>query len=546
MKNILSILLVFPFFCFCQTNYYVATSGNDMNNGSFEAPWQTIQYSVSQLYFGDTLNITSGTYVGKIDLIESGTPENEITIRNYNNDNVIISGATLSDYEYLLKIENINYINIEGLKFQNYQKLDAIGIIVINSSAIRILNNEFSNIDYSVTAIGQTPNSSENSQPIIVFGRDPSNPINNLTINGNIIYDCETGWSECLSINGNVEGFEVANNHIYNNTNIPIVVIGHEGECSDPDLDQARNGVINNNIIHDNPSSYAAAGGIYIDGANSITVENNISYNNDYGIEIGCENNGNALNNPSASNITIRNNLIFNNKISGIVLGGYNYPISGKVETTSISNNTLFNNDTDNSYNGELLISYVENSIIENNIFYTQNIHNVLFISDNAIPTLSFNYNLFFTPNGSNDIVIEIDGVEYNQFSAYQLGTLQDMNSNFSNPLFINDLLLSPDLHLNPESPAIDSGNPSFVIGIDELDMDGGMRVYNGHVDCGAYEFGSTSESDLSISEVINLNPDKTILKTIDLLGRETKVHPYKILIDIYDDGSTQKYVIIE
>ena len=95
-------------------------------------------------------------------------------------------------------IKNINYINIEGLKFQDYQRLDAIGIIVINSSAIRILNNEFSNIDYSVTAIGQTPNSSENSQPIIVFGRDPSNPINNLIINGNIIYCTDLLWEDAM------------------------------------------------------------------------------------------------------------------------------------------------------------------------------------------------------------------------------------------------------------------------------------------------------------------------------------------------------------
>mgnify|MGYP001165532094 FL=1 len=493
MKRFFLTLLVglISAYSFSQTNYYIATTGDDFNNGSIGTPWQTIQYGVNQLNSGDTLNITGGTYVGKIDLTISGTPEHQITIRNYTNDNVIISGATLSDYEYLLNVENVNYINIQGLKFQDYQKLDAIGIMVINSSGIHILNNEFSNIDYSSTALGETPNSSQNSQPIIVFGRDPINAITDLIINGNTIYDCETGWSECLSINGNIEGFEVVNNHVYNNTNIPIVVIGHEGECSDPALDQARNGLIKNNNVHDNPSSYAAAGGIYIDGGKSIIVENNISYNNDYGIEIGCENNGNAPNNPSASNIIVRNNLIYNNKVSGIALGGYNYPTSGKVETTTITNNTLFNNDTDNSYNGELLISYVENSIIENNILYTNNIDNVLIISGNSNPTLLLNYNLFYTPNGSDNIVIEIAGIEYNEFSAYQSGTSQDVNSNFSNPLFLSALIASPDLHLSTGSPAINTGNSSFIEGIEEVDIDGEMRVYNGTVDCGADEFGS-------------------------------------------------------
>ena len=501
--TILTILVLIISVCsFAQTNYYVAITGNNSDNGSINRPWQTIQYGVSQLNIGDTLNITSGTYIGKIDLTISGVSGQEITIRNYNNDNVIISGVTLPDYEYLLNIENINYINIIGLKFQDYQKLDAIGILVINSSNISILNNEFSNIDYSSTALGQTPNSSQNSQPIIVFGRDPLNSIKNLVINENIIHDCETGWSECLSINGNIDGFEVKNNHIYNNTNIPIVAIGHEGECSDPTLDQARNGLIKNNNIHDNPSAYAAAGGIYIDGGKSITIENNTSYNNDYGIEIGCENNGNAPNDPSASNITLRNNLIYNNKVSGIALGGYNYPTSGKVQTTTITNNTVFNNDTDNSYNGELLISYVENSIIENNIIYANNADKVLIISGNANPTLSLNYNLFFTSSGSNDIVIEINGVEYNEFSTYQTGTSQDVNSNFLNPLFINETIPNLDLHLNTGSPAIGSGNPSFVAGTSEVDMDGEIRIHNNIVDCGADEYGSV----LGISNLNKIN----------------------------------------
>jgi len=478
---------------YAQNNFYVSITGSNSNNGEISTPWKTIQYGVSQLNPGDTLNIMAGTYDGKIDLSTSGTTGNKITIRNYNNDNVVILGAGLPNYEYLLKIENIDNINISGLKFQDYQKLDARGILVINSSGISILNNEFYNIDYSATAIGETPNSSQNSQPIIVYGRDSLHPVSNLKINGNTIHDCETGWSECLSINGNIESFEVLNNHIYNNTNIPIVAIGHEGECPDPALDQARNGLIKNNLIHNNPSAYAAAGGIYIDGAKSFIIEKNTSYNNDYGIEIGCENNGNAPNDPSASEIIVRNNVIYNNKISGIALGGYNYPTSGKVKKTTIRNNTLFNNDTNNTYSGELLISYVENSNIENNIFFTNNTHKVLIISSEANPTLLLDYNLYYSPSGGDDIVIEINGTEYNEFSSFQSATSQDSHSSFSNPLFVNAVLPNPDLHLSSTSPAIDSGNPSFIASTNETDIDGEIRIYNGIVDCGADEFGSVS-----------------------------------------------------
>jgi len=48
--------------------------------------------------------------------------------------------------------------------------------------------------------------------------------------------------------------------------------------------------------------------------------------------------------------------------------------------------------------------------------------------------------------------------------------------------------------------------------------------------------------------EIINpeVNLEKTLLKTIDILGKEVENIPYKILIDLYDDGSTQKRIILE
>lgn len=529
MKNIILVIaaVLITALGMAQNNYYISTAGSNGANGSISTPWETIQYGVGQLNAGDTLHIMGGTYLGKIDLSASGAIGQEITIQNFDNEEVIIIGSTLSDYEYLLKIENVDYINVLGLKFQEYQKLDAIGIIVINSNNISILNNEFSDIDYSETAVGEVPNSSQNSQPIIVFGKDPLEPISNLKINGNVIHDCEVGYSECISVNGNIDGFEVINNLVYNNTNIPIVAIGHEGECSDPAFDQARNGQIKDNIIHDNPSSYAAAGGIYIDGGKSIIVENNISYNNDYGIEVGCENNGYAPNNPSASNITVRNNLIYNNKFSAIALGGYNYPTTGKVENATISNNTCFNNDTNNSYSGELFISYVENSSIENNIFYTNNDDKVLMVSTEPNPTLALNYNLYFSPSGSNDMVIEINNTEYNEFSTYQTATSQDSNSVFVNPLFVNEDLSNLDLHITASSPAIDSGNPAFISGNGETDIDGEIRVFNSIVDFGADEFGSTLwMNDINSSNLlVSPNPTTGVISIENLSNFRYKVY---------------------
>ena len=46
-----------------------------------------------------------------------------------------------------------------------------------------------------------------------------------------------------------------------------------------------------------------------------------------------------------------------------------------------------------------------------------------------------------------------------------------------------------PDLHLLPDSPCINAGDPDFVAGPDDLDMDREKRVMLGRVDMGADEF---------------------------------------------------------
>jgi len=513
MKNISLVLLLFIVFTntYSQTNYYISPTGDNSNLGtSISLPWKTIQYAADNVLAGDTINIMAGTYNEKVDVNISGSIDNYITFRNYENDISIISGSNLPAYQYLMKIEDRDYICVSGIKFQDYQQLDALGIIVINSSNITIENNEFTNIDYSSTALGQTPNDTQNSQPIIVFGRDAANPISNLLIKGNRIHDCEVGWSECISVNGNIDGFEISHNQVYDNTNIGIVAIGHEGECATEALDQARNGLIHHNLVYNNPGAYTECAGIYIDGAAYVTVENNISYSNNFGIEVGCENNGNASNDPSANHILVRNNLVYNNTFTGIALGGYNYPTTGKVEYTTIENNTCFNNDTGNNYQGEIMVTYTENSTVENNIFYTNNPDKVLISLENTATTLAFNYNLYYVSSGENDIVVTWNGAEYNTFSDFKSNTSQDANSIFSDPLFSNTTLLNLDIHIPSNSPAVNAGNPNFQT-TTGLDIDNESRINDNRVDLGCDEyFVSSYIKRPKETEILNIYPNPT------------------------------------
>jgi pectin methylesterase-like acyl-CoA thioesterase len=71
------------------------------------------------------------------------------------------------------------------------------------------------------------------------------------------------------------------------------------------------------------------------------------------------------------------------------------------------------------------------------------------------------------------------------QSASFDLTGLQGNIS--ANPLFVdpND----NDYHLLPDSPCINAGDPNYVSGPNETDMDGEPRVINGRVDIGADEF---------------------------------------------------------
>lgn len=67
---------------------------------------------------------------------------------------------------------------------------------------------------------------------------------------------------------------------------------------------------------------------------------------------------------------------------------------------------------------------------------------------------------------------------------AYRAATGKDAHALFADPLFLSET--GPDLHLQPGSPAIDSGETLAEAG--DVDFDGRSRTQNGATDIGAYE----------------------------------------------------------
>ncbi len=456
--------------------YYVSPTGSNSNPGTIDSAWQTLSYAVANAVPDSKIFLYGGTYNEQVNI-----SQNYLTIKAMPGENPIIDGSTFSSGA-MITITDRKGVTLEGLEVRNAIYNDAQGILLTGKNQdITIKNCTVHDIHFS-----SNPNDpagpNKNAQPIIVYG-DSLTPATHIYIKDNEVYDCRTGYSEAMAINGNVDTFEVVNNHIHDITNIGIDFIGHEGVCQDADLDQARNGLCAQNVVHNCQSDYAASAGIYVDGAQDIIVERNTSFRNQWGIEVGCENT-----NKIASGITVQNNVIYNNAKSGIVVGGFDYPDgSGKVSNAIIFHNSLFNNDTTNNYEGELQISYVEGLDVKGNILYGTNTQNILILQSSPVAPVgvAIDTNLYYFASGTVP-EFEYQNTTFTGLSQWQDGTGFDASTIVQNPSFYSADIAAPNLHIFNNSPGINKGR-KYNYG---TDRDGIPRPLEGFWDLGAYELG--------------------------------------------------------
>lgn len=346
---------------------FVATDGNDENEGTKEKPLRTIQAAVDQATAGTTVYIRGGTYTDGFESVHSGAEEAPVIIRNFEDEEVVISGKekVMEEDTALVNVDDNEYITIQGLTIQdlNVDSPDfaVMGILVTgNSSHITIIQNHIHHIG----------NASDegNAHGIAVYG---TGKMEQIRVMDNIVEELTLGLSEAVVLNGNIDGFTVTGNTVRHNNNIGIDLIGYEGTSEDPDADYVRNGTVQGNVVHDN-SSYGnpaygedySAGGIYVDGAKNIKIKANTVFQNDLGIEATSEHKGQY-----ADNIEITENEVYENNYTGISIGGYDEERGG-TKNSSITYNVLFKNDTKDLYGGQLLLQHdISGNEISYNVF---------------------------------------------------------------------------------------------------------------------------------------------------------------------------------
>lgn len=479
------------------TSYYAATTGSDSNPGTKTAPWRTIQHAANTARAGSTVNVRGGIYEELVSIHVSGNASDGfITFRSYPGEIAVLEAQhfTPADRQGVLTIHNQSYVRIEGFEIRNFRtaehRLTPMGINVIGSgSHIELLNNDVHHIQQTFEG-RDAPGRGGNGFGIAVYGTDAKTPITDLIIDGNQVHHLKTGSSESLVVNGNVTNFRITHNVVHDNNNIGIDVIGFEHTAPDPAVDQARDGIVSENLVYDitsrgNPAygNDESSDGIYVDGGTRILIERNVIHNVDFGIELASEHKDRAT-----SYIIARNNLIYRTHTAGISIGGY-APERGQTEHCTVINNTLYENDTSNTGSGEFQMQWnMSDNIFANNIVYAGPRCLISLTKsqiDNRHPPVIIDHNLYYCDVGAGASTWKNISGAVTGFDQYIAATGNDAHSHFLNPHFTDPA--ANDFHLQPDSPAI-GGGVIEDLPVGDTDLAGSPRVKSGKIDVGCYQ----------------------------------------------------------
>ena len=477
-------------------SYYVATNGNDANAGtSTSAPWLTIQHAANVVPAGSTVYVRAGVYAPFAVNVSGSAAAGYTTFTNYPGETAVVDGTGFTgSYDYgLVHILDQNWITISGFEIRNGSSTSTsfgpCGVCVKSYAGgmtnIQILNNNIHNITNTASRNG-------NAHGIMVRGENATTPISNVTISGNTITACKTGWSENLTVSANVQYFTISNNLVHDNNNIGIDVTG--GYSSEANGAVAQHGTISGNSVYNcstinNPyyRTYSCAG-LYVDGGSDIVIERNISHDNDYGSELSAETPG-----VYTSYVTMRNNILYHNYDYALGIGGYNSNSTGGTKFCNIVNNTMFNDEYSGNWDGEIRTAWrCTNNILENNIVYTGTAGHNIFVKDiatdgSAVGTID--YNCYYCTAGATSSEWVWNGSRSYTigFTNWKSVSGKDAHSIFADPQFVSTS--TPNFNLLTGSPALNVGNYALGATIyGTVDYAGNARTIGSTIDMGAYE----------------------------------------------------------
>ena len=309
------------------TEYFVSPAGDDSASGAIGQPWKTIRYAVLQLFPGDVLNIREGVYTEEILLLNQGLANNFITIKNYNEETVILDGGNriesiISQVNTIKIYENFpRYYRIRGLEFRNATEA---GICIEGGIGFYISECIFYDNDMGIYLISTRSD----------------------TLEGNIMYDNSFRGIHLYMSDDNV----ISNNKIYRcgagiicdqHSSYNTLINNEVFECGRSPIDDASGIQVSKNSIVYRNTIYGNEGiGLFVNSGNNNHIVRNIIYDNQNdGLRLIGDNSFNER----GDNNVIVNNTIFDNHGDGIQCSGSNFQPTAR--NLKIMNNTVTGND---------------------------------------------------------------------------------------------------------------------------------------------------------------------------------------------------------
>ncbi len=436
------------------TNYYVSPSGDNNNNGlSTTTAFQTIEAATYAVSAGDTVYVRNGTYTKTYPesliayLTISGTAGNPITFRNYPGENPVLQMNATNWAAFA--INGCDYITIDG--FTIIGNNDNITLAYAQSQQTNIGN----------------PATSGNGIAINTEYQNETNKPHHIIVRNCKISKCGGGGiysynADYITIENNIVS-ECGWYAPYGNSGISI----YQNWNSDSNNAVFKNFITGNTCYRNENFIPFYVVGTITDG-NGIIIDDcrNTQNNSTLGIYTG--------------KTYVANNLVFDNGARGIHCF--------ESDNVLVINNTSYKNcKSPTTREGELTAIYASNISFVNNIIDPE--VNVPPISQYEATNIIANKNLMTSnfdlanPQGTNTVIGE---------------------ANFINP---TTSFATADFHLQATSPAITVGTQTNA---PITDKDGIIRLANGTIDIGCYEFATTLKNISFESKTVKIYPNPT------------------------------------
>jgi Bacterial Ig domain/Right handed beta helix region len=114
--------------------FYVATNGNDGNDGSSSNPWATIRWALQRAQPGDTIVVEAGSYA-PASFVRGGLSGAPITLRA---DGLVTLTGNGSGAGFL--VSGVSYVVVDGFDITNFQfgiELDDVTDVIVRGNTLR-------------------------------------------------------------------------------------------------------------------------------------------------------------------------------------------------------------------------------------------------------------------------------------------------------------------------------------------------------------------------------------------------------------------------